>query len=550
MPELTSTLPSLVFEVTLNDASSFLALNQEERPLALAFGAQVDTADGAWLIRVSRPHLITEPSKGDKATRANSCLTLQLVAKPTITERSIQTWTRVVHITVDTLVDDFRSSKPLASAKVSTSHSFSSASPSCDISVPTTELPLPDKLLKRFNLCFAFTLQGCQVYSSAVPTKSLESPIPSITVDALAMALRDGVWGDVGFLLEDPTSPNGYAQVFANSSLICKRSTFFRNLLYTYKDEGGGGGGGDEASKGTTTTAAGVNGHHDWQNKALSPHEFADSDCCIDLCDGGGAADASDRTCKSREPPTSQDEERREFLPELSRPLQQMLSLGRFRRNRFRGVALEHKSFSALNRNDTSGRTRNHGIVGPATFWEPKRQNGTPRVRYIAISDAAVTTFRRVIFWLETDQIVFAPLSSDDDLINDSGGGGGGSLRRERFIDDFRTVHPSHPDPASAKSIYRLAVTYDLPELRDLAFDFIRSQLKPSNVLRELFSPFSLKFEPVKELELDFAIRHWHEVRMFFPDVQRILERCKLIPEAANLLSRIFSMTTMPSIPP
>ncbi|KAI0647708.1 hypothetical protein C8Q79DRAFT_951562 [Trametes meyenii] len=182
---------------------------------------------------------------------------------------------------------------------------------------------------------------------------------------------------------------------------------------------------------------------------------------------------------------------------------------------------------------------------------------GPKKVR-VVVRDVAYTTYRAVLYYIYTDMIVFAPLSStfltlsappsqqgtsttstpatlpidnNQQTFGVSGLGAranqqqlsetaasssavivGPKTRRE-WIREWERNNPGRPRPPSAKSVYRLADRLDLQDLKERAFQHIIKSLTVHNVANEAFSAFSASFEGVRKVEIAFMFRHWMEVR-------------------------------------
>ncbi|CAK9783435.1 hypothetical protein CC85DRAFT_282171 [Cutaneotrichosporon oleaginosum] len=150
-----------------------------------------------------------------------------------------------------------------------------------------------------------------------------------------------------------------------------------------------------------------------------------------------------------------------------------------------------------------------------------------PRKTRVVVRDAAWSTWWAVLYWLYTDVVYFAPLTSSfgnpkqleeatsfTELLKPIS-------RREwmqRWLNERRLTHewgegPVGPRPVSAKAVYRLADKLDLPALKLRAFQHIISQLTPYNIPTEVFSRFSTLFDEVRQVELAFFLKHWAEIK-------------------------------------
>ncbi|KAK0219087.1 hypothetical protein IW262DRAFT_1559198 [Armillaria fumosa] len=119
--------------------------------------------------------------------------------------------------------------------------------------------------------------------------------------------------------------------------------------------------------------------------------------------------------------------------------------------------------------------------------WNPSRPARSGSVK--PIKDVAYTTFKSLIAWIYTGKIAFKPLKSL------------GSLERD-------------PSACSPKSMYRLATRAGLDQLKELAFDDLRSQLTEENIVRELFSTFSRDNSEVLEMELTVMLEYFSTTRV------------------------------------
>ncbi|KAI9462177.1 hypothetical protein F5148DRAFT_982826 [Russula earlei] len=162
---------------------------------------------------------------------------------------------------------------------------------------------------------------------------------------------------------------------------------------------------------------------------------------------------------------------------------------------------------------------------------------GPPKLR-VVVKDVAYATYRAVLYYLYTDRIRFAPLSSTflsssspgtgcAQTPNDSQGSLGSATRtgqsevsmgassRREWIQDWIRGNPGHPLPCSAKAVYRLADKLGLAELKTRAFEasHITKSLTVENVPYEVFSTFSATFEVVRKVEVKYFLDHWAEIR-------------------------------------
>ncbi|KAI0820427.1 hypothetical protein BC628DRAFT_1330305 [Trametes gibbosa] len=180
-----------------------------------------------------------------------------------------------------------------------------------------------------------------------------------------------------------------------------------------------------------------------------------------------------------------------------------------------------------------------------------------PKKAHIVVRDVAYTTYRAVLYYIYTDMIVFAPLSSTFLSISSASsqpgssapspqaalpsenlpapgltGLGGranqqqpsetaassistltGPRTRKEWVTEWERNNPGRPRPPSAKSVYRLADRLGLQDLKDRASRHIIKSLTVENVAHEAFSAFSAAFEDVRKVQVAFMFDHWMEVR-------------------------------------
>ncbi|KAI0771134.1 hypothetical protein BD413DRAFT_551227 [Trametes elegans] len=178
-----------------------------------------------------------------------------------------------------------------------------------------------------------------------------------------------------------------------------------------------------------------------------------------------------------------------------------------------------------------------------------------PKKARVVVRDVAYATYLAVLYYIYTDMIVFAPLSSTfltsppsqaaqsstsvvstpaalpSDSQQSFGASGranqqqpsetaassssslAGHRTRKEWIAEWARNNPWRPRPPSAKSVYRLADRLGLHELKNRAFQHIIKSLTVENVANEAFSAFSAAFEDVRKVEIAFMFEHWLDVR-------------------------------------
>ncbi|KAH6912805.1 hypothetical protein BKA70DRAFT_1397844 [Coprinopsis sp. MPI-PUGE-AT-0042] len=177
--------------------------------------------------------------------------------------------------------------------------------------------------------------------------------------------------------------------------------------------------------------------------------------------------------------------------------------------------------------------------LGIPSIQAPSKVPG-PAKTVIEVKDVAYRTYKSILYWLYTDHIVFAPLSSSfnkpqhyfsgdvtqslpttpaataDGTSNQPGAGLRGSdlpATREAWIAEWTREFPGRPEPCSAKAVYRVADKIDIPELKERASQHIMKSLTVDNIAYEVFSPFSAIFEDIRKVEITFFLNHWHQIR-------------------------------------
>ncbi|WVQ76809.1 hypothetical protein IAR50_006483 [Cryptococcus sp. DSM 104548] len=161
-----------------------------------------------------------------------------------------------------------------------------------------------------------------------------------------------------------------------------------------------------------------------------------------------------------------------------------------------------------------------------------------PKKARVVIRDAAWTTWWALLYWLYTDVIYFAPLTSTFENSDKSRTPTSAATaideptNRPEWIHRWMAEHNIHlapppssaagqppdgflvgPRPVSAKSIYRLADKLGILPLKLRAFQHICSQLTANNVPAEVFSRFSATFENVRRVEVDCFLANWGEIK-------------------------------------
>lgn len=162
-----------------------------------------------------------------------------------------------------------------------------------------------------------------------------------------------------------------------------------------------------------------------------------------------------------------------------------------------------------------------------------------PKKMRIVIRDVAYATYRAVLYYIYTDVIVFAPISSSFSATarkskaptiastaqapSDSqsnlldapklGGSTENPTSRREWIRKWQQSHPGRPSPCSAKAVFRLADKLGLLELKERAYQHIQKSLTVDNIPYEVFSPFSATFSDVRKVQVNYFLEHWGDIR-------------------------------------
>ncbi|CED83348.1 TRAF-like [Phaffia rhodozyma] len=150
-----------------------------------------------------------------------------------------------------------------------------------------------------------------------------------------------------------------------------------------------------------------------------------------------------------------------------------------------------------------------------------------PRKRRVIVRDASYPTFYALLYYLYTDSIAFAPLTSSfiplsavTNHVDTSGATVGSasseshpSKLRRLWIEDWSKMNPERPEPVSPKSMYVLADKIGLEELKSLSFEHIILNLTVQNIPHECFSAFSASFDDVRKTQVAFFLKNWAEIK-------------------------------------
>ncbi|PBK68077.1 hypothetical protein ARMSODRAFT_958594 [Armillaria solidipes] len=142
------------------------------------------------------------------------------------------------------------------------------------------------------------------------------------------------------------------------------------------------------------------------------------------------------------------------------------------------------------------------------------------------VKDTAYTTWKALLTYLYTQEISFASLKSNG------------------------TSQTADKDACSPKSMYRLAVKAGLGSLKKLAFESIRSQLTPSNIVAEVFSKFTHKYPEILDMEVRYLLEQFTDP-LVYPQWERKMEEVGrgACPQGASVVNRVMRWTLLDRAP-
>ncbi|KAK0437320.1 hypothetical protein EV421DRAFT_2038264 [Armillaria borealis] len=142
------------------------------------------------------------------------------------------------------------------------------------------------------------------------------------------------------------------------------------------------------------------------------------------------------------------------------------------------------------------------------------------------VKDTAYTTWKALLTYLYTQEISFASLKSNG------------------------TSRTADKDACSPKSMYRLAVKAGLGSLKELAFENIRSQLTPSNIVAEVFSKFTHRYPEILDMEVRYLLEQFTDP-LVYPQWERKMEEVGrgACPQGASVVNRVMRWTLLDRAP-
>ncbi|KAG8860079.1 hypothetical protein FRB96_004102 [Tulasnella sp. 330] len=170
----------------------------------------------------------------------------------------------------------------------------------------------------------------------------------------------------------------------------------------------------------------------------------------------------------------------------------------------------------------------------------------------IDIKETSFNTMRAVLYYLYTDFITFAPLTSCFHNIHpfapksiknprtDSSNASDEAIERRRLdarnavVGQYMQQHPCRPVPVSPKSVYAIAKKYEIPALETQALIRITtvSERDPIVAINELFSPFSRVHASARQPQLATVIASWENVVRRSAEWDVVRSRCVKVADA------------------
>jgi hypothetical protein len=122
----------------------------------------------------------------------------------------------------------------------------------------------------------------------------------------------------------------------------------------------------------------------------------------------------------------------------------------------------------------------------------------------VVVTDAAYSTYRVVLGFLEGGGLPFLPLSSSFPLAESN-------ETRTDFLEAEYQLYPRLPLPVSCKSVYRLASRLEIPDLKARVLEAFFCRLTVDNVAHELF--VGTEEGELRKAVVKFIKEHAEEVR-------------------------------------
>lgn len=354
----------------------------------------------------------------------------------------------------------------------------------------------------------------CTITSSPANPRPIPTlprqPVPKVLLDTVGALLDDPLYSDVQFIIPRRHQDFRYARRIWASRRMLERAEYFETMFNSSFAE---------TLEGTTATpksaSRGLTSPGGTDSGTIM-HEFEDSDDEDD-----DVFDTSSISSEQDLPPTTSTNLEASSIYVVDSPT-------------------EHADRKRAEEAVCS--TSSHSQMSPRSMTHRPLDSfhGSSKMT-VVVRDIAYTTYRAMLYYLYTDSIVFAPLSSSF-MGNNSGTAraasssvvslpstppeGSGQVpgakrvaqqdsasTRSEWISDWMKNNPGRPAPCSAKAAYRVADRLDLGELKERAAQHIFKSLTVDNIALEVFSPFAAAFDEIRKVEIDFFLTHWQEIR-------------------------------------
>ncbi|KAI0357179.1 hypothetical protein OH77DRAFT_140098 [Trametes cingulata] len=188
----------------------------------------------------------------------------------------------------------------------------------------------------------------------------------------------------------------------------------------------------------------------------------------------------------------------------------------------------DHEAIQPVGRAETNREDESTQSLTESASADEDREHHGRWGRVVFLPDIASKTWRAFIFYAYFGErgIYFSRLKS------------------KQKIEGQEQQTPMHQRRlgCSPKSMYRLADKYNIPDLKKLAFEAIRLDLSPGNILDEAFSTFTSLHPDVRDMEVDYLLRNLdaRAVRERFPSWIEAMEEGRLPKGASSILISVF----------
>lgn len=231
-------------------------------------------------------------------------------------------------------------------------------------------------------------------------------------------------------------------------------------------------------------------------------------------------------------------------------------------------VASENATAHSKSIQQKRSHTGANEIISKQTHSGKLKEQDRRKRRKVNVIDSAYPTFKALLYFLYTDTIEFAPLTSSflpadvtaDNLssatgsnhfLSSNGRSRGrrdvGNLveemtkaqrKRKAVIEAYCERNPGKPSPCSAKAMYRLADKLDIPDLKKRAQEHIAMSLTVHNIVWETFSGYNTQFPDICDMEIDFLLKHWSQVKRSNA-IKSIFQRSNNLPGIELVLPKL-----------